>query len=158
MNPLVLATRESGNVLRSFWRNRSGAFFTILLPVMFLVFFGAINRGERQGSSLSHVSVHAGSYEDMWRVAIEMATRAGGDAGYPGLYGAMTPPEPPGVLTPSSSQRRRTSMLANCSSKAKAPLKPSCRTVVLFVLKDPKSWRPKTADWNSVALFSDSNT
>ena len=44
MNPLVLATRESGNVLRSFWRNRSGAFFTILLPVMFLVFFGAINR------------------------------------------------------------------------------------------------------------------
>jgi ABC-2 type transport system permease protein len=44
MNPLVLAARESGNVLRSFWRNRSGAFFTILLPVMFLVFFGAINR------------------------------------------------------------------------------------------------------------------
>ena len=30
--------------MRSFWRNRSGAFFTILLPVMFLVFFGAINR------------------------------------------------------------------------------------------------------------------
>jgi ABC-2 type transport system permease protein len=45
MNPLVLAARESRNVLRSFWRNRSGAFFTILLPVMFLVFFGAINRG-----------------------------------------------------------------------------------------------------------------
>lgn len=54
--------------------------------------FGAINRGERQGSSLSHISVHAGSCEDMWRVAIEMATRAGGDAGYPGLYGAMEPP------------------------------------------------------------------
>jgi ABC-2 type transport system permease protein len=44
MNPLVLAARESGNLLRSFWRNRSGAFFTILLPVMFLVLFGAINR------------------------------------------------------------------------------------------------------------------
>jgi ABC-2 type transport system permease protein len=44
MNPLVLAARESGNVLRSFWRNRSAAFFTILLPVMFLVLFGAINR------------------------------------------------------------------------------------------------------------------
>ena len=44
MNPLVLAARESGNVLRSFWRNRSGAFFTILLPVMFLVLFGSINR------------------------------------------------------------------------------------------------------------------
>jgi ABC-2 type transport system permease protein len=44
MNPLVLAARESGNVLRSFWRNRSAAFFTIGLPVMFLVLFGAINR------------------------------------------------------------------------------------------------------------------
>ena len=44
MNPLVLAARESGNVLRSIWRNRTGAFFTILLPLMFLVFFGAINR------------------------------------------------------------------------------------------------------------------
>jgi ABC-2 type transport system permease protein len=44
MNPLVLVARESRNVLRSFWRNRSGAFFTVLLPVMFLVFFGAINR------------------------------------------------------------------------------------------------------------------
>jgi hypothetical protein len=44
MNPPVLAARESGNVLRSFWRNRSGAFFTILLAVMFLVLFSAINR------------------------------------------------------------------------------------------------------------------
>ena len=44
MNPLVLAARESNNVLRAIWRNRTGAFFTILLPVMFLVFFGAINR------------------------------------------------------------------------------------------------------------------
>jgi ABC-2 type transport system permease protein len=44
MNPLLLAARESRNLLRTFWRNRSGAFFTILLPVMFLVFFGAINR------------------------------------------------------------------------------------------------------------------
>jgi ABC-2 type transport system permease protein len=44
MNPLVLAARESRNVLRSLWRNRSGAFFTILLPVMFLLLFGAINR------------------------------------------------------------------------------------------------------------------
>jgi ABC-2 type transport system permease protein len=31
MNPLVLAARESGNVLRVIWRNRTGAFFTILL-------------------------------------------------------------------------------------------------------------------------------
>jgi ABC-2 type transport system permease protein len=44
MNPLVLVARESRNVLRSFSRNRSGALFTILLPVMFLVLFGSINR------------------------------------------------------------------------------------------------------------------
>ena len=44
MNPLVVAARETSNVLRSFWRNRWGAFFTILLPVMLLVLFGAINR------------------------------------------------------------------------------------------------------------------
>jgi ABC-2 type transport system permease protein len=44
MNPLVLAARKSGNLLRSFWRNRPGAFFTILLPVMFLLLFGAFNR------------------------------------------------------------------------------------------------------------------
>jgi ABC-2 type transport system permease protein len=44
MNPLVLAARETQTMLRSFWRNRSGSFFTILLPVMFLLLFGAINR------------------------------------------------------------------------------------------------------------------
>jgi ABC-2 type transport system permease protein len=44
MSALALAARESGNALRSFWRNRTGAFFTILLPVMFLVLFGSINR------------------------------------------------------------------------------------------------------------------
>jgi ABC-2 type transport system permease protein len=45
MNPLVLAARETQTMLRSIWRNRSGAFFTVLLPVMFLLLFGAINRG-----------------------------------------------------------------------------------------------------------------
>lgn len=54
--------------------------------------FGAINRGERQGSSLAHVSVHASSLEDMWRIAIEIANRSGGDAGYPGLFGPDKPP------------------------------------------------------------------
>ena len=36
MNPLVLAARESRNVLRSFWRNRSGTFFTILLTTHYM--------------------------------------------------------------------------------------------------------------------------
>jgi len=37
--------------------------------------------------------VHAGSIEDMWQVAIEIALRAGGDRGSPGLFGTLTPPE-----------------------------------------------------------------
>jgi Asp-tRNA(Asn)/Glu-tRNA(Gln) amidotransferase A subunit family amidase len=37
---------------------------------------------------------HAGSLEDMWQVAIEIAARAGGDRGAPGLFGPPTPPSP----------------------------------------------------------------
>jgi ABC-type multidrug transport system permease subunit len=40
MNHLVLAARESGNVLRSFWRNRTGAFFTILIAVEAVLVLG----------------------------------------------------------------------------------------------------------------------
>jgi Asp-tRNA(Asn)/Glu-tRNA(Gln) amidotransferase A subunit family amidase len=47
-----------------------------------------LHRGERQGYSQSHVGVHAGSLIDMWRVAIEIARRAGGDPGQPALFGA----------------------------------------------------------------------
>ena len=36
--------------------------------------------------------MHAGCIEDMWQVAIEIASRAGGDRGCLGLTGAMTPP------------------------------------------------------------------
>jgi len=41
---------------------------------------------------MSTHGVHAGSVEDMWQLAIEIARRAGGDRGYPGLYGPPTPP------------------------------------------------------------------
>ena len=51
---------------------------------------GAINRGERQATSMSTHGVHAGCIEDMWQVAIEIAQRAGGDRGYPGLVGPST--------------------------------------------------------------------
>jgi Asp-tRNA(Asn)/Glu-tRNA(Gln) amidotransferase A subunit family amidase len=53
---------------------------------------GGINRGERQGTSMSTHGVHAGCVEDMWQVAIEIASRAGGDRGALGLTGSMTPP------------------------------------------------------------------
>jgi hypothetical protein len=61
---------------------------------------GALHRGERQGYSQSHVGVHAGSLIDMWRVAIEIAQRAGGDPGQPGLFGApdLSPPLRPARL------------------------------------------------------------
>jgi Asp-tRNA(Asn)/Glu-tRNA(Gln) amidotransferase A subunit family amidase len=55
---------------------------------------GALNRGERQTTSMSTHGPHAGSLEDMWQVAIEVASRVGGDPGYPGLSGPMTPPAP----------------------------------------------------------------
>jgi Asp-tRNA(Asn)/Glu-tRNA(Gln) amidotransferase A subunit family amidase len=58
---------------------------------------GAINRGERQATSQSTHGVHAGSIEDMWQVAIEIARRAGGDRGCPGLVG---PPQPPAAVRP----------------------------------------------------------
>jgi Asp-tRNA(Asn)/Glu-tRNA(Gln) amidotransferase A subunit family amidase len=55
---------------------------------------GAINRGERQATSMSTHGVHAGSVEDMWQVAIEIARRVGGDRGCPGLFGPPVPPSP----------------------------------------------------------------
>src|SRR5262249_41292960 len=53
---------------------------------------GGINRGERQTTSMSTTGVHAGCIEDMWQAAIEIARRAGGDPGRPGLFGPLAPP------------------------------------------------------------------
>ena len=55
---------------------------------------GGINRGERQATSMSTHGVHAGCIEDVWQVAIEIARRAGGDRGWPGLDGPATTPAP----------------------------------------------------------------
>lgn len=55
---------------------------------------GGINRGERQATSMSTHGIHAGCIEDMWQVAIEIATRAGGDRGWPGLQGPSDTPAP----------------------------------------------------------------
>jgi Asp-tRNA(Asn)/Glu-tRNA(Gln) amidotransferase A subunit family amidase len=61
---------------------------------------GAINRGERQATSMSTHGPHAGSLEDMWAVAIEIAMRAGGDPGRNALTGPIALPgaEKPRVL------------------------------------------------------------
>jgi len=55
---------------------------------------GAINRGERQASSQSVNGIHANAMEDMWRMAAEIAKRAGGDPGHRGLAGPADPPPP----------------------------------------------------------------
>ena len=55
---------------------------------------GAINRGERQATSQSTHGVHANGVEDMWRVAVAIAARAGGNRGAGGLMGPPSAPLP----------------------------------------------------------------
>ena len=91
MVPAAIGTQVGGSLIRpaSYCGNCA------LKPTM-----GALHRGERQGYSQSHVGVHAGSLIDIWRVAIEIARRAGGDPGQPGLFGApeLSPPLRPTQL------------------------------------------------------------
>ncbi|MCC7486919.1 MAG: amidase [Burkholderiales bacterium] len=83
MVPAALGTQVGGSVIRpaSYCGN------VALKPTQ-----GGINRGERQATSMSTTGVHAGSIEDMWQVAIEIANRAGGDPGRMGLFGPAAPP------------------------------------------------------------------
>ena len=56
---------------------------------------GALNRGgSYDGLSQSCTGTLAASLEEAWQVAYEIGKRAGGDPGYPGLYGPPRPPEP----------------------------------------------------------------
>lgn len=85
MVPAAIGTQVLGSIIRpaAFCAN------VALKPTQ-----GGLNRGERQGLSQSTAGVHAGCAEDMWTVAIEIARRAGGDPGAPGLYGDVAPPTP----------------------------------------------------------------
>lgn len=85
MIPAAIGTQVGGSVIRpaSYCGNWA------LKPTQ-----GALHRGERQGYSQSTIGVHAGSVVDMWRVAMEIAQRAGGDPGHPGLTGPIDAPEP----------------------------------------------------------------
>jgi Asp-tRNA(Asn)/Glu-tRNA(Gln) amidotransferase A subunit family amidase len=54
---------------------------------------GALNRGgSYDGLSQSATGVLAATLEDAWQVAYEIAVRAGGDPGYPGLFGPARAP------------------------------------------------------------------
>jgi len=59
----------------------------------FKVSLGALNRGgSYDGLSQSCTGVLATTLEDAWQVAYEIASRVGGDPGYPGLYGPSSAP------------------------------------------------------------------
>lgn len=88
MLPAAIGTQVGGSIIRP-----AGFCGNIALKPS----QGGINRGERQATSMSTHGVHAGCIEDMWQVAIEIAQRAGGDRGYPGLIG---PPTPPAAVKP----------------------------------------------------------
>jgi ABC-2 type transport system permease protein len=47
MSGFALAVRQIGFENRAFWRNPAAAFFTVILPLMFLVLFNAIFEGDR---------------------------------------------------------------------------------------------------------------
>ena len=71
--------------------------------------FGAINR---QGSfsmaySMDHLGVFAGTLSDVWTTARFIASEAGGDPGYPGLDGALTPPAPQKARAADPARHRR---------------------------------------------------
>ncbi|GAA2884295.1 amidase [Pseudonocardia halophobica] len=83
MVPATIATQTGGSLMRP--ASYSGVWG-------FKPSQGAINRGERQTASTTTHGVHAGSSEDMWLVAIAIASRAGGDPGRPALHGPAIPP------------------------------------------------------------------
>ena len=83
MVPAAIGTQVGGSIIRP-----AGFCGNIALkPTQ-----GAINRGERQITSMSTHGIHANSIEDMWQSATEIAKRVGGDRGCPGLYGPSSPP------------------------------------------------------------------
>jgi len=86
MVPVAIGTQVIGSILRP------ASFCGV---VGFKPSMGAINRGgSHDGLSQSAHGPLAATLEDAWIVAREIANRAGGDPGYPGLYGPEEAPAP----------------------------------------------------------------
>jgi Asp-tRNA(Asn)/Glu-tRNA(Gln) amidotransferase A subunit family amidase len=110
MLPVALGTHARGSTIRP----ASFCGVHAIKPT-----FGAINR---QGSfsmaySMDHVGVFAGTLSDMWTTARFIASEAGGDPSYPGLYGEIAPPAP---RKPARLIRLETAGWAAAESAAKA--------------------------------------
>ena len=89
MVPAALGTQVVGSILRP---------ASFCGCVGYKPTVGGINRGGSYDYfSQSCTGVLAASLEDAWLVAINIATRAGGDPGYPGIQG---PPDPPTAARP----------------------------------------------------------
>ena len=81
---------------------------------------GAINRGgSYDGLSQSCTGTLAASLAEAWQVAYEIVKRAGGDPGFPGLYG---PPHPPEAIKPRRLALLQTDGWAEASPTAKEAL------------------------------------
>ena len=92
MLPLAIGSQVIGSVIRP---------SSFCGTVAFKPTFGALNRGGAQMSlSQNHIGLHAASLADAWAAAYEIANRAGGDPGSPGLYGdqPLAPPHRPARL------------------------------------------------------------
>jgi len=86
MVPAALGTQVVGSILRP---------ASFCGCVGFKPSVGGINRGGSYDYfSQSCTGVLAASLEDAWLVAVNIAARAGGDPGYPGLQGPSEPPPP----------------------------------------------------------------
>jgi Asp-tRNA(Asn)/Glu-tRNA(Gln) amidotransferase A subunit family amidase len=84
MVPAALGTQVVGSILRP------ASFCGGFKPSV-----GGINRGGSYDYfSQSCTGVLAASLEDAWLVVVNIAARAGGDPGYPGLQGPAEPPPP----------------------------------------------------------------
>ena len=83
MVPVAIGTQVAGSIIRP--AGYCGNF--ALKPSQ-----GGLHRGERQTTSMSTHGPHAGSIEDMWLVATEIARRTGGDPNFIGLQGPSNLP------------------------------------------------------------------
>src|SRR3954470_13500684 len=109
MVPAALGTQVVGSILRP------ASFCGV---VGFKPSVGGINRGGSYDYfSQSCTGVLAASLEDAWLVAVNIASRAGGDPGYPGLQG---PPEPPGAQRPRALAVLQTSGWEDAAPEARA--------------------------------------